>query len=215
MRNNLLILLFIAIAFACNNAKNGENKISTPTKDTLKKETKKLEKFADTIFIKHDSDWTGEKLRYVTDTIIFKSGMRRNILVGTTVLSGTGNQYNAYWSYGLSLKKVAKTDCQKSAEEYEGQGGKTHNQINSITATDSSLSIDITFFDNCCYDFLCDVAIVDETILNLVYTGYGTHCDCDCCYGLIYQLSKEKNNNYKKLKQVMINGNRKTLKKLN
>lgn len=203
------------LLFSCDNNYELKNKELMKVADTTKQVKTFVPKQQDTIFIRHDSDWTSENLRYITDTIIFESGMRRNILTGTTILSSTHNQYSAYWEYGVYFKGVTKSDCQKSAEEFEGLGMGIETKINSIIITDSTITIDINVFDNCCYDFLCDVSIVDGSIINLIYTGYGTHCDCDCCYGLTYKFEKLKDPAYKKMKSVMLNGNKQTIKRIN
>lgn len=217
MKSQLLILTVSVLTslFSCNDVNEKASELAVNTIDSIKSETKKIPKHEDTVFIKHDKDWTSDNLNYVTDTLIFKSGMGRNILIGTSILSSSKNQFSAKWEYGLYFSKVTKTDCEKSAEQYLEEGGIIQNKINSIITSDSALIIDINIFDNCCYDFLCDISIVDGSTINLISNGYGTHCDCDCCYGLTYYLTKLKSPDYKKMKSVMINGDRKTMKKIN
>ena len=161
----------------------------------------------DTVFIRHDSDWSDEKLDYATDTIIFETGMRRHILTGTTVLPWTHNQEGAK-EYGLYFDKVDKSDCQKEEGEYDG----TENKINSIVTTDSTLTIDFNISENCCYSFLCDISVDATGILHLLYTGYGTYCFCDCCFGFTYHISLMKGKDIPKIKAVMIMDARKTIK---
>ncbi|HTB07202.1 MAG TPA: hypothetical protein VK806_09640 [Bacteroidia bacterium] len=171
-------------------------------------------KIKDTVFIKHDSNWIDEKLNYVTDTVVFPSGMERNILIGTTVVPGTHNQYKARWESGIYFYKVTKSECQANASEEPGMG---QDHINSIMHTDSTLIIDINIYDNCCYSFLCDISVDSTGTLNLIYNGYGAHCDCDCCFGLTYYCNIEKSPEpkeikYSLIKAVIINGNKKSKK---
>jgi len=168
-----------------------------------------LTKFQDTVFMRYNKDETGDSLKYGIDTIIFETAMRRHILTGSTILTSTHNQYAAKWDYGLYFNDVTKSNCDEDATLY---GGSRLDHINSITSTDTTLTVDINIDENCCYDFLCDISVVDSSIINLIYYGYGTHCDCDCGFGLTFHITKEKKAMYKKMKSVMINGNRKTLK---
>ena len=165
-----------------------------------------LSRTQDTVFIKYNKDWTSDKINYISDTVIFETGMRRHILKGTAILPFTSNQQEAK-GYGMYFDKVNLSDCRRNGLEYESI---IHKYINYVIQTDSSLIVDINFYDNCCYSFLCDISVVDESILNLIYTGYGTFCDCDCCFGLNYQFSLIKNASFSKIKYIMINGNRKT-----
>lgn len=161
----------------------------------------------DTVFIRQDHNFD-DTLIYSTDTIVFESGMRKCILLGTTILPGTSNQIMAM-GYGLYLHKVAKSDCQSNADERWNP-----DKINAVMNTDSSLIVDINITDNCCYEFLCDISVDSLGTLNLIYYGYGTYCSCNCCFGLTFQLEKEKGPDYSEIKAVMINGNRKTLKQI-
>lgn len=161
----------------------------------------------DTIFIKHSKDWTPETLIYETDTVIFSSEMMRHILTGTTILPQTHNQMNAK-GYGLYFENVTKTECQSHGEEVYSSSDK----INYIISTDSSLIVDINIYDNCCYDFLCDISIDSAGELNLIYYGYGSYCACDCCFGMCFHF--EKLEVEEKIKTVIINGDKKTLKEI-
>lgn len=161
----------------------------------------------DTVFIRQDSNFD-DALIYATDTIIFESGMTKQILIGSSVLPGTHNQMGVREN-GLYLQKVTKSNCQRDVTEY---GGGMQDKINSIVTTDSNMAIDINIYDNCCYEFLCDVSVDSTMTLNLIYYGYGTYCSCDCCFGLTFHFLKEKSPDYPDIKAVMINENRKTLR---
>ncbi len=98
----------------------------------------------DTVFIRQDHNYD-DTLIYVTDTVIFESGMTKSILMGTTILPSTHNQMMAR-GYGLYFSKVTKSDCQRNSNEKWNP-----DKINSITTTDSTLTVDINIIDNCCY----------------------------------------------------------------
>lgn len=159
----------------------------------------------DTVFIRQDHSFD-DTLIYATDTIVFESGMRKQILIGTTILPSTHNQMMAR-GYGLYLNKVTKSDCKGDAYEKWST-----DKINSIINTDSTLTVDINITDNCCYEFLCDISVDSTGTLNLIYYGYGTYCACNCCFGLTFHFAKEKNPDYSDIKAVLINENRKTIK---
>ncbi|GAB5539371.1 MAG: hypothetical protein Salg2KO_14740 [Salibacteraceae bacterium] len=169
----------------------------------------KLYSQEDTVFITYNKDWTNDVKTYVTDTITFPTGLMRNILTGTTVLPWTHNQQNAK-GYGLYLDKVSKSDCLNSGEEVYHSIDK----INSIINTDSTLTIDINIYDNCCYDFLCDISVDSTGTINLIYHGYGNYCACDCCFGMVYHFTKINSPDYDKIQAVVIGNDKRTLKKI-
>ncbi len=159
----------------------------------------------DTVFVKYGLDDQNGKVHYTTDTVYFETPMRRHILKGTDILTYTHNQQIAK-NYGLYLDKVTQSDCQKDATiEF------IPTKINSIINNDKEIIVDFNFSENCCYSFLCDIEIVNKSIINLIYYGYGTYCDCDCCHGLTYKILKEDYPDLSKITSVMINGERKTL----
>ena len=161
----------------------------------------------DTIFIRQDHNFD-DTLIYATDTIVFKSGTRKQILIGTTILPSTHNQMIAK-GFGLYINNVSKSDCQGNSYE-----NRNPDKITSIINTDSTLTVDINITDNCCYEFLCDISIDSTGTLNLIYYGYGTYCSCDCCFGLTFHFEKENSPDYPDIKAIMINNNRKTTKKI-
>lgn len=162
----------------------------------------------DTVFMRYDHNYD-DTLIYKTDTLISKSGMTRQILIGTAILPSTHSQM---WARGYQLydSKVTKSDCKKDFKEW----GPHDSKINYIINTDSTLTVDINITDNCCYEFLCDISVDSTATLNLIYYGYGTYCACDCCFGLTYHFNKVKLPDYSEIKAVMINGNRKTIKSI-
>ena len=105
-------------------------------------------------------------------------------------------------SYGLDFVKVQKVDCSSHGEEVY----RAKDKINSYELTDSTLLVDFTLYSNCCYDFLCDITVDENGILNLLYQGYGSYCACNCCFGLIYELDIIKNEDYSEINGIMLNG---------
>lgn len=178
------------------------------TLDTYGQESNDLTKYQDTVFIKYNKDESGNTLKYGTDTVVFKTDTRRNILIGTTVLPYTSHQIGAI-QYGLKFKRVTSSDCQQDVTEFAGE---IQDKINSILMTDSTLTIDLNIYDNCGYDFLCDVSVDSTATLNLIYYGYGTWAFCQCCFGLTYHFTLKKEKDTPEIKSIMINGIRETLK---
>jgi hypothetical protein len=164
----------------------------------------------DTVFIRQDHNYD-DILIYTTDTIVFESGMTKQMLYGTTILPGTSNQRVAM-ANGYCFQKVTKSNCQQDMTVF---GGGIQDKINSIISTDSTLTIDINVYNNCCYEFLCDISIDITKTLNLIYYGHGTYCDCDCCFGLTFYIFKDRSFDFSYVKAVTINGDRKTIKQIN
>lgn len=165
----------------------------------------------DTVFMRYNKDWSADSIVYISDTIIFESGIRRNMLIGTTLLPMTYNQMETI-EYGLIFNKLEKSDCQSHEAE---EGGENLEHVNSILITDTTLKVDINITGNCCHDFLCDYTIDENGILKLFDTGYGTYCSCSCCFGLTYYFNLEKEKDSPPIKGIMIGNNEKTFKKIN
>jgi hypothetical protein len=154
----------------------------------------------DTVFVSYNSNEETDEIIYKTDTILYKYGEKRNILFGTTILPGTSNQIDLY-NAGLTFEKVEKSECQNNGGEVHKQNGI----INSIIVNDSTFVVDINVYDNCCYDFLCDASFTETGVLNLINTGYGSFCACNCCYGLTYYFSIIDTDLTNQIVGVMIN----------
>ncbi|WP_397362379.1 hypothetical protein [Olleya sp. R77988] len=127
-------------------------------------------------------------------------------LSGTTILPSTINQQIAK-GYGLYLKSVKITECDNESEPTGIE------EVIEIIETDSTLIIKTKINGNCCHDFLCDINIINDNTINLIHHGYGeSYCSCNCCFGLTYEFSTMRIDNYQKIKFVMINGKKNTLK---
>lgn len=164
---------------------------------------------ADTVFIKYNDNDFEDIVHYKTDTVIFDTPNARQILYGTTVLPWTGNQQNAK-GYGIYLANVAMAPCRPDQRLDEKV------RVLSILSTDTTMRINLNILGNCCHSFLCDISIVNDSIINLIHYGYGkTYCSCICCFGLSYNLSLLKEyTEFSKLKMVMINDDRRTIRRL-
>jgi hypothetical protein len=163
----------------------------------------------DTVFVRYNKEWSDE-VKYTTDTLIFGSPMQRDMLIGTTLVP-SGRKYSLM-PYGLQPQKVEFAPCD-GAGEYSGD----MDRVEDITFKDSTLTVRLKIHDNCCYSFLCEATADYDTkdgIINLTYTGYVTHCSCNCCFGLTYVFHYEKVTDTIPIEGVMINGNKKTLKKI-
>lgn len=163
---------------------------------------------SDTVFMRYDMNIYDDTLTYSTDTIIFDS-VDMELLYGTTILPSTGNQQYAK-GYGLHFNNVIFSDCSK------GERPTGEIEILSIIESDSTIIFDCKIFGNCCHSFLCDVEIKEDSILNLIYYGYGAgYCACNCCFGLIYEFDFYKeHSDFDELKFVMINNEKQSLIKL-
>lgn len=164
---------------------------------------------SDTIFIKSDTQKSVDKRIYKTDTILVETSRVDHILIGTTILPWTNNQQHAK-GFGINLEKVKL--IHHNIEPAHAQNEKI--KVNSINNSPDDVIIDINVVDDCGFSFLCDIAIVDSTILNVIYYGYGSTYNNSCSFGLTYFIKKESYPAFFKLKFVMINGKRKTLQAL-
>lgn len=163
----------------------------------------------DTVFIRYVEKEVNSKPVYTTDTVMVYQRPPRIVLVGTTVLPATKN-YSNLMGYDLQLFKVEKSDCKSSGiEAYQNS-----DTINYIKQTDSTLTVDLTIYDNCCYDFLCDASVDSSGTLDLIYYGYGTLCSCRCCFGLTYHFQVLNYRDKEKLTGILINGDVESLEKL-
>ncbi|MES2554733.1 MAG: hypothetical protein V4604_01205 [Bacteroidota bacterium] len=162
---------------------------------------------SDTVLIVRSNTLSGNEP--TVDTFMFDSPMLGQVLIGTCILPGTSGQTMAYGN-GVWFEKVTKSDCMNHGEEVY----RDVSHINSFTITDSTLIVNMTFIDNCCYEFLCDVEMGDDGILHLNYTGYGSLCACLCCFGVQYHFKLEKDSDYYNLKGIMLGNNEKTFRKI-
>ena len=90
----------------------------------------------------------------------------RNKLLGTTILTASEKNMSARWVSGISLERIIKSECQGSGEKM------LPDKINHIAIkNDPIVTIDITINANCCYDFLTEIEVTEDNVLNLIYHG--------------------------------------------
>lgn len=151
----------------------------------------------DTIFVRYP-DNSSDELTYLTDTVLQEYGISHPYMVGTCIIPGTSGQSLAL-NNGVYFKNVSKAPCNSNGDE--AYTSKT--RINSYELKDNSLIVDMTFIDNCCYEFLCDVDMDENGILHLRYTGYGALCACMCCFGVVYHFDLDRELEDFNLKGIM------------
>ena len=143
-----------------------------------------------------------EGLVWKSDTFNTPFGGDNHVLIGTTILPNTNSQMAAY-HYGYRLIKLEKSDCQGGGEEVYWLKDK----INSLEQGDSLLVVDLSLYDNCCFDFLVDYGIDSSGVLNLKYQGYGDRCACNCCFGLVCTFERQSYlEDAPPIKAVILNG---------
>jgi hypothetical protein len=135
------------------------------------------------------------------DTLIIDTPTEGNVLFGTTIIPTTSNQVGLYGA-GLWLDNLTESPCNSSKEP------SGIDKILGLTMNDSILSISMEITSNCCHKFLGDAELVDNSILNLIYIGYGGNCACYCCFGLDYTFRREHTDPDIVITHVMINGDR-------
>ncbi|ASS48923.1 MAG: hypothetical protein A3D31_05695 [Candidatus Fluviicola riflensis] len=162
---------------------------------------------SDTVLIVRSNTLSGNEPS--VDTFLFDSPMLGQVLIGTCILPNTHGQVIS-WGKGVYFDKVTKTDCMDHGDKVYSE----ETRINDFTINDTSLIVDMTFIDNCCYEFLCDAEMGDDGILHLKYTGYGSFCGCICCFGVQYHFLLDKSAEDYNLKGIMLEDNPKTLRKI-
>lgn len=159
----------------------------------------------DTIFVRYP-DNSNDHLTYLTDTVLQEYGINHPYMVGTCIIPGTAGQSIAR-NNGVYFNKISKSPCNSSEEK----AYNSNTRINSYELKDNSLMVDMTFIDNCCYEFLCDVDMDDNGILHLRYTGYGSLCACMCCFGVVYHFELDRTWDGFNLKGIMYEDQAETL----
>ena len=179
---------------------DSDNKTTSDRETFLSDGTSFIRKSKNTSFNESDSHDASVDFEIEIDSV------KKFELSGTTILPSTINQQIAK-GYGLYLKSVKITECDNESEPTGIE------EVNEIIETDSTLIIKTKINGNCCHDFLCDINIINDNTINLIHHGYGeSYCSCNCCFGLTYEFSTMRIDNYEKIKLVMINGKKNTLK---
>ena len=164
----------------------------------------------DTVFIKLNATPFDSTISYKIDTVLFDSPVVRHLLIGTTVLVASPKNQGTR-NFGYDLFKIESSACQK---ELDGPPKGGSDRVVRVTRTDTLWTVELNITSNCCHSFLGEIEVVDGSTLNLVYHGYGTSCSCDCCFGLTYSIYREKFVDPRDITTFMINGDRRTLHRI-
>ena len=156
----------------------------------------------DTVFIKYqDQD---------NDTLYIEGGVDPNmkqVLVGTTVLPYSKKNISLIWE-GIELADLTLfKNCNEHPKNF-----KLYPIFNAIQKDSNFLVVDVSIVDNCCYNFLGEASIENDT-LHLIYNGYGNYCACSCCFRLEYTFKKLDDYPSKKIKYVSIENRERTITK--
>ncbi len=160
----------------------------------------------DTVFIRYDRLPLRPEQVYHTDTVLI-SPRDHNWLIGTTVLEGSRLNTEAA-NHGYFIKRLTLTPC--SEPEVNLKPNHVVTQEGNTGGQYGTLLLHINVIGNCCNSFLGEIEIVQDSILNLVHSGYGESCFCHCCFGLAYEISTSLSGR-KKATHVMINRDIETL----
>ncbi len=164
----------------------------------------------DTVFVRHPINWESGNKEYSTDTVLTEHLRDKLLMAGTAIIPNTENQWDVAEDYNLMIESVSTPVCVSDREIDNGI-----DYIESIEQTDSTFTISTMIHANCCYNFLCDVSEQEGGVLNLTYIGYGwSICGCLCVFKMDYTFSKSNQISEKELTGIIINGDPKTLKKL-
>jgi len=102
------------------------------------------------------------------------------------------------------LDSVTVAPCKQNKE------GEISQYLFYVQETDSTMIARVEVVENCCYDFLGDLGIHNDSTLNLIVYPYGeVHCACNCNYSLYFYLKKDcfgKSDGYSVPKAVVLNG---------
>ena len=162
--------------------------------------------FTDTMYIKYHDPFS-DSLYYQEDTILSTSGLDV-FLAGTDILPSTGNQLGAR-RFNIFLDDLTSSDCVNENENFD-------NKIVSVLKKGDKIIVTARVQSNCCYQFLGDIGVANDSTLNLIYIDYGeSHCACSCIYDLTYYLSTNQYNDEGiiDLKAFVINNDFNTIKK--
>ncbi|AFM05055.1 hypothetical protein Fleli_2699 [Bernardetia litoralis DSM 6794] len=199
MKKILFLILSLTLFIGCV-SNNGLKTIKNDLIDDTLNLNRVVLSYSDLILDKNDE----ESNIIVIDTFYRKQTLGLHVLFESMMLPQTGNQLNAR-GVGLWNGKLNVTECINSRVE-----GKK-NKFLEISETDTTLNITWVVIDNCCFSFLGDFELVNDSTLNCIYHSYGeANCACNCEYKITYQLNKYFDiegyeENYKSLKYVSLN----------
>lgn len=131
----------------------------------------------------------------VTLTILFFSSFfgfsqsNENSLKGSNILYGSDRNVSACIIHGLCFDSLYVAECKTEISETPPP-----TKINSIRLlNDSILKIEFQTFVDCSHDFLCEIAVHNDTLLSLEYISYGGIASCMCSFKISYFINIDKN----------------------
>lgn len=154
---------------------------------------------SDTVFIKRQLS----KNEIQIDTFLIEAGVSsQQVLVGTTMLPSTQKMIGLLNKGVSPISLEVLEACDNSGKPPSGN----YPDFKAIVRDADKLTIDVAIVANCCHNFLGEAEIIGDT-LNLIYTGYGSFCSCNCCYTLRYTFDTSMESDDQVLKHVTVNGN--------
>jgi hypothetical protein len=130
--------------------------------------------------------------------------------IGTQLLNESKRTKYVWEITTYDLLDISFANCESDGEEIYNT---KYPIINEVIHNDSILSVDFNFRDECGSDFLCEVELVDNNTLNLIYHQFGAYTSCLCCYGLKYNFNiiiEDQNGSEPNIEFITINGKEKT-----
>ena len=127
------------------------------------------------------------------------------ILRGTTVLQWSDKYRQTVYQYGYYLQDLNSSGCENQGERIE----ELRDTVLMAYQSDSVVTISIKKISNCTDQFLGEIEIVNDSIINVITHGYGGHSTCSCCFGLEFVINTEGIN--EKIRYVMIDSDEKTM----
>ena len=98
---------------------------------------------------------------------------------------------------GYDLIDFSVSPCLKPPTERN-----VKNDIFNSFYSNDTLTLEINVTANCCNSFLAEIQVKNDSTINLIYSGYGDICLCNCCFNLRYTILTNRN----EFTEIQING---------
>lgn len=90
--------------------------------------------------------------------------------------------------FDVCLEDFSQSECDDSGHS-EGSGYAT--EIYKVSESDDYLKILVRTSANCCYGFIGDIGLKNDSVLKVIFYAHGENfCACSCGYELTYLLKK-------------------------
>lgn len=140
---------------------------------------------------------------YQLDTLIQPVSTDRAFLMGSMMLPSSRNQLEAR-KFDVRLIDMEVSKCERNTELAPSL------MLSFPHQNDSLIEISVRGVENCCYAFLGDIGVYDDSTLNIIAYPYGNyHCACNCEYTLKYTIIRNallNENKSAQLTSVILNG---------